>query len=192
MLTALMGVRATELRKGMVLDQDGQLLLITDHHHHTPGNLRAIIHIKTRNLMTGQAGAMRLGSGDTLETAFLEKKKAEYLYRESNGDFVFMDSETYEQFHLPDDVAGDKMGFLKENTKCDVTFHGTSPIDVELPSQVILEVTEAEPATKGNTATNVKKDAVVETGMTVKVPAHVSTGDKIKVRTSDGEFQGRA
>ena len=192
MLTALMGVRATELRKGMVLDQDGQLLLITDHHHHTPGNLRAIIHIKTRNLMTGQANAMRLSSSDVLETAFLEKKKAEYLYRESSGQYVFMDSESYEQFHLPEDLVGDKMGFVKENTQVEVTFHGTSPVGVELPTQVVLEVTEAEPATKGNTATNVKKDAVVETGMTVKVPAHVSTGDKIKVRTSDGEFQGRA
>jgi elongation factor P len=192
MLSALMGTRATELRKGMVLDQDGQLLLITDFHHHTPGNLRAIIHIKTRNLMTGQANAMRLSSGDTLETAFLEKKKAEYLYRDSNGHHVFMDTGTYEQFHLSQEDVGDKMGFVKENTEVEVTFHGTTPIDVELPTQVVLEVTEAEPATKGNTATNVKKDAVVETGMTVKVPAHISTGDMIKVRTADGEFQGRA
>jgi elongation factor P len=187
-----MGVRATELRKGMVLDQAGQLLLITEYQHHTPGNLRAIIHIKTRNLQSGTAGAQRLGSGDVLEVAYLEKKKVEYLYRESTGEYVFMDSETYDQFNLGEDMVADKMGYVKENTSCEVTFHGTAPIDVEVPPQVVLEVVEAEPAVKGNTATNVKKDAVVETGMTVKVPAHVAVGDKIKIRTADREFQGRA
>jgi elongation factor P len=176
----------------MVLDQDGQLLLITDYHHHTPGNLRAIIHIKTKNLISGQTNAIRLGSGDVLDTAFLDKKKAEYLYREGDGQYVFMDSETYDQFNLSDDMVGEKMGFVKENTPCEVTFHGSTPIDVELPAQVILEVTDAEPTAKGNTATNVKKDAVVETGMTVKVPGHITVGDKIKIRTADCEFQGRA
>jgi elongation factor P len=187
-----MGTRATDLRKGMVLDQEGQLLLITEYLHHTPGNLRAIIHVKTRNLVTGQANAMRLASGDVLDTAFLEKKKAEYLYRDGHGHYIFMDSDTYEQFPLSEDVVGEKMGFVKENTTCEVTFHGTSPVDIELPTKVVLQVTEAEMAAKGNTATNVKKEAIVETGMMVKVPPHVSAGDMIKIRTADGEFQGRA
>lgn len=176
----------------MVLEHDGKLLLITEYLHHTPGNLRSIIHVKTKDLKSGTNGAMRLGSGDQLDVAFLDRKKAEYLYKESNGDFVFMDSTDYEQFVLPLDLIEDKMGYVKENTVCEITFHGTEPIDVELPTSVVLEVTEAEPATKGNTATNVKKDAVVETGMTVKVPAHVTVGDKIKVRTADCEFMGRA
>ena len=176
----------------MVLEQDGKLLLVTDYLHHTPGNLRSIIHIKTRDLQTGTTGAQRLASGDQLEIAYLERKKSEYLYRESNGDYVFMDSESYEQFHLSPDLIGERMGFVKENETCEVTFHGTTAIDVELPPSVVLEVTEAEPATKGNTATNVKKEAVVETGMTVKVPAHISAGDKIKIRTADREFMGRA
>ena len=176
----------------MVLEQDGKLLLVTDYLHHTPGNLRAIIHIKTRDLQSGATGAARLSSGDTLEIAYLERRKAEYLYREANGDYIFMDSENYEQFNLPLSLVGDKMGFVKENETCEVTYHGTNPIDVELPTTVVLEVTEAEPATKGNTATNVKKEAVVETGMTVKVPAHISIGDQIKIRTADREFMGRA
>jgi len=187
-----MGVKATELRKGTVLSQDGQLLLITEYLHHTPGNLRAIIHIKTRNLKTGTTGQMRLGSSDVLEVAYLEKRPCEYLYREANGDFVFMDTASYEQLHLSAELVGDKMGWVKENTTLDVTFHGTLPIGVELPSTVVLEVTEAEPAVRGNTATNVKKEAVVETGMKVKVPIHVSVGDRIKIRTEDGEFLGRA
>lgn len=187
-----MSTKATDLRKGMVLQQDGQLLLITEYLHHTPGNLRAIIHIKTKNLVTGQTGAMRLNSSTSMETAFLEKKNAEYLYKESGDRFVFMDTDTYEQFHLDADMVADKMGYVKENTTCVVTFHGTSPVDIELPTQVVLQVIEAELAAKGNTATNVKKEAVVETGMTVKVPSHISAGDMIKIRTADGEFQGRA
>jgi len=192
MLRAIMSVKSTDLRKGMVLEQDGRLLQITDYLHHTPGNLRSIIHIKTRDLQSGATGAQRLSSSDTREVAYLERKKAEYLYRESNGNFVFMDTDTYEQFQLSPEFVGDKMGFVKENEVCEVTFHGTTPVDVELPSTVVLEITEAEPATKGNTATNVKKDAVVETGMTVKVPAHISVGDKVKIRTADSEFLGRA
>ena len=175
----------------MVLEYDGKLLLITEYLHHTPGNLRSIIHVKTRDLKSGGSGAMRLASGDQLDVAFLDRKKAEYLYKESNGDFVFMDSVDYEQFVLPLSLIEDKMGYVKENETCEVTFHGTEAIDVELPTSVVLEVTEAEPATKGNTATNVKKEAVVETGLMVKVPMHVAVGDKIKIKTADAEFQGR-
>lgn len=186
-----MGVRAVDLRKGTVLEKDGELLLITEYTHKTPGNLRAIIQIKTKNLTTGQAGSLRLGSGDVMEVAFLDRRKAEYLYREANGDYVFMNTDDYEQFTLTEDLVGDKMGFVKENTEVEVTFHETTPIDVALPAYVVLEVTEAEQAVKGNTATNVKKDAVVETGMSVKVPLHVVAGDKIKISTDNAEFQQR-
>ncbi|MCY3003452.1 MAG: elongation factor P [Planctomycetota bacterium] len=186
-----MGVKATELRKGTVIEQDGDLWLITEYMHHTPGNLRAIIHTKMKSLRTGSTRDMRLGSGDVLEVAYLDKKPCEYLYKESNGSFVFMDSETYEQFTLPDDLVGDKMPYVKENTSCVVTFHGTSAIGVELPAAVVLLVIEADPAVRGNTATNVKKDAVVETGLKIRVPIFISKGEKVKIRTEDGEFLGR-
>ena len=187
-----MAVRATELRKGQVIQHEGQLLLITEYLHHTPGNLRAIIHIKTRNLTTGQTGQMRLGSSNSLEVAYLDRRKAEYLYRDANGHYVFMDSNTYEQFPISADLIGEHMGYVKENTAVDVTFHENQAIGVDLPASVILTVTETEPAVRGNTATNVKKDAVLETGLTVKVPAHIAIGETIKVRTADGEFLGRA
>ena len=186
-----MGVRAVDLRKGTVLEKDGDLLLITEYTHKTPGNLRAIIQIKTKSLTTGQTSNIRLGSGDVVDVAFLDKKKAEYLYKESNGDFVFMDGDTYDQFTLTADFVGSKMGFVKENTTVEITFHENTPIGVVLPTVVTLEVTEAEAAVKGNTATNVKKDAIVETGMAVKVPLHVNPGDVIKISTETGEFQGR-
>jgi elongation factor P len=186
-----MGVKATELRKGTVIELDGDLWLITDYLHHTPGNLRAIIHTKLRNLRSGGTRDMRLGSGDVLEVAYLDKKSCEYLYKEAHGGYVFMDTESFEQFTMPAELIGDRMPYVKENTQCLVTFHRGSPIGVELPAAVVLEVVEADPAVRGNTATNVKKDAVVETGLKIKVPIFISKGEKVKIRTEDGEFLGR-
>jgi elongation factor P len=187
-----MAVKATELRKGTVIvGERGDLLLITEYNHHTPGNLRAVIHLKVKNLSTGQTTPMRLGSSDAFEVAYLDKKKCEYLYRESSGEYVFMEQASFEQFPLSAELVADKMGFVRENTVVDVTFHGALPIGVDLPPSVTLKVIEAEAAVKGNTATNVKKEAVVETGMKVKVPLHISAGDQIKISTVDGEFQGR-
>jgi elongation factor P len=181
----------TEIRKGQVIELDGQLLLITDYEHKTPGNLRAIINVKTRNIETGQTGQMRLGSSDQLEVAFLDRKKAEYLYKEANGDFMFMDSENYEQFVLPSDLIGDKMGYVKENETVDVTYHNERALGIELPAAVVLTVTESEEAVKGNTATNVKKSSIVETGLEVKVPFHIKVGDRIKISTDTGDFLSR-
>ena len=188
-----MAVKATELRKGTVIVGDGgKLLLITEYHHHTPGNLRAVIHLKVRDVKTGVVTPMRLSSADAFEVAYLDKRKCEYLYKESNGDYVFMDQQSYDQFPLQEELVGDKMGFVRENTVVDVTFHETQPLGVDLPASVTLKVVESEHAVKGNTATNVKKEAVVETGMKVKVPLHIVVGDQIKISTADGEFQGRA
>jgi elongation factor P len=186
-----MGVRATEIRKGQVIQMNGDLHLVTDFEHKTPGNLRAIINIRTKSLSTGAVAQTRLGSGDVLELAFLDRKTAEYLYRESNGNYVFMDTTSYEQFQLSEDFVGDKMPYVRENTQVEVAFHEQTPVGVELPPQVVLEVTEAEPAVKGNTTSGVKKDVKLETGLTIKAPIHINIGDKVKVSTSDGEFQGR-
>jgi elongation factor P len=185
-------IKATELRKGnVILGPGGELLVITDYQHRTPGNLRAVIHMKVKNIATGAVSALRPGSGETFEQAYLERRKAEYLYKDGNGNFVFMDSDSYEQFPLPAEVVGDKMAFVRENETVEVTFHDKSPVGVELPSTVVMTVTEAEPAVKGNTASNVKKDAVVETGLRIKVPLHISPGDRVRISTADGEFQGR-
>ncbi len=186
-----MGVRATELRKGTVLQKDNDLLLITEYTHLTPGKGQAIIHLKTRSLITGTTGAIRASSGENFETAYLDRRKSQYLYSEGDSGFVFMDEETYDQFNLSQKLIGELMGYVKESTVIDVTFHEGNPIGVDLPAIVELEITEAEVAVKGNTATNVKKDAVVETGMKVRVPMHISAGDVVKISTDTGEFQGR-
>lgn len=187
-----MAVRATELRKGtVILGERGELLLITEYHHHTPGNLRAVIHIKVKNIQTGVTTPMRLGSSDAFEVAYLDRKKCEYLYKDSTG-YVFMDQESFEQFPLPEELVADKMGFVRENTVVDVTFHETTPVGVDLPASVTLKVVEADAATRGDTATNVKKDAVLETGLKIRVPAHIKAGEDVRISTVDGEFQGRA
>jgi len=186
-----MSVKATDLRKGTVIEKDGDLLLITEYRHHTPGNLRAIIQMKTKSLKTGAGGQIRAGSSESFEVAFLDRRKCQYLYQEGNGDCIFMDEETFEQLPLPADLAEGSMGYVKENTVVELTFHENHPIGIALPPTVVLEVTEAELAVKGNTATNVKKDAKVETGLDVKVPMHIKVGDLIKISTETGEFMGR-
>ncbi len=187
-----MGVKATELRKGAVIEKDGDLMLVTEYMHHTPGNLRAVIHVKLKSLKTGGTKELRLGSGDILEVAYLEKKPCEYLYKEANGGYVFMEQEGFEQVTVQHELIAEQMGYVKENTVVLITFHNNLPIGLELPASVVLKVTESELAVRGNTATNVKMEAVLETGLKIKVPIHISVGDMVKVRTSDSEFQGRS
>jgi elongation factor P len=184
--------RSSDLRKGTVIERDKDIWLITEYKHTTPGNLRAIFQMKLKSLTTGQTQSLRASASDTFEVAYLDRRKAQYLYKEGTDSFIFMDEENYEQFPLPASLADESMGFVKENTTVEITFHDNNPIGVALPPQVILEVTWAEMAVKGNTATNVKKDATVETGMKVKVPMHVKEGDAIKLSTETGEFMGRA
>jgi elongation factor P len=186
-----MGIRAVELRKGTVIKKDNALLIITDFNHLTPGKGQAIIQMKTRNLQTGTTGAIRASSGENFEVAYLDRRKCQYLYREGDAGFVFMDEESYDQFNLSQDLVGEFMGFVKESSSIEVTFHDEMPIGVALPPSVELEVTEAEIAVKGNTATNVKKDATVETGLKIRVPIHISAGDIVKLSTETGDFQGR-
>ncbi|MFT7618020.1 MAG: elongation factor P [Planctomycetota bacterium] len=187
-----MGRRATEIRKGNILDIDGDLWQVVKYHHHTPGNLRAIITMKCKSLSTGGWKHIRAGSGDNFEVAFLEKRKCQYLYKdEGSGVYVFMDQKNYEQYELQHDVVGDDMPYVVENYEADVTFHGEKAIGLDLPASVTLVVTEAEPGSKGNTVSNLFKKAVVETGLDIKVPLHIGVGERVKISTETGEFQGR-
>ncbi|HET6203766.1 MAG TPA: elongation factor P [Planctomycetota bacterium] len=187
-----MAIRATEIRKGMVLLHERDYCLVLDYQHITPGNWRAIHQVKMRNLRTGSQVQLRLGSTDTVEVAYLEKHACEYLYKEGREGYVFMNTESYEQFKLPAAVIGESMRFVTENSPVTVTFHGTTPISLELPSSVVLKVVESEHAVKGDTVSNIQKTAKVETGFELKVPMHVQVGDRIKVNTETGEFLSRA
>ncbi|MEZ6196690.1 MAG: elongation factor P [Planctomycetota bacterium] len=188
-----MATKATEVRKGNVLKIDNELWVVLDREHIAPGNWRAINHFKLRNIQTGGRKELRCGSNEMLEVAFMEKRKCQYLYRdEGQQAYVFMDLGNYEQYELREDVVKDAMNYVVEQQEIDVTFHDNIAISVELPGTVVLEVTESEPAIKGNSVSNIFKRAVVETGLEIKVPLHIAAGEKVKISTSTGEFMGRA
>ena len=184
-------IRATEIKKGQTLVIDGELFTVVDTEHVKPGKGPAVNHVKLKSIKTGNQKALRLGSGQSVELAYLDRKSCQYLYRDSQA-YVFMDEENYEQFLLPEEVVKDLMCYIKESDTVNVTFFEERAMSVELPAAVTMEVTEAEEAIKGNTATNVLKNATLETGLVVKVPLHIKVGEKIRISTTDSSFLGKA
>jgi elongation factor P len=182
---------ANDLRKGTIVMHKNALWQAVEVTHRTPGNLRAFVQAKLRNLKTGVHVTERFASTDTVEQAWLDKRKCEFLYEDNQSGPVFMDSENYEQFSLPKDVLGDAMHFIPPNTVVEVTFHEGHPLTIQLPSSVELEVVETEPGARGNTVSNVFKPAKLSTGLTVKVPMHINVGDVVRVNTESGEFLDR-
>lgn len=185
-----MAIRVTEAKKGMVIRYEGELFQIEKYEHVTPGNWRAINHLHLRNLKTGKKKEVRMNSGDSIDLVFVDTRPAQYVYRDANGH-VFMDSQSFEQFHLDDEILGDTLKFVPEGSTADIVYVDEAPLTVQLPSTVILEVVECEEAVKGDTVSNIQKMAKVQTGLEVKVPSHLKVGDKIKIQTDTGEFSGR-
>ena len=180
------------VRKGMVLvGDDGQLYQCLDRDLNTPGNWRAILQLKLKNLKTGSITMNRVRPQDKVEVAYLEKKDFQYLYQEGN-DYVFMDTETYDQAPLPKGLLGDQMKYLKENDVVKLTMYEGKPLDLELPATVEHKVVETEPSMKGQTAQAQYKPATTETGLKVTVPPFISVGDVIQIDTRSGEYLGRA
>ncbi len=184
-------VQATQINKGAVVSLDGVYHKVVERDHKTPGNKRGIIHLKLKNLEGGGHVSKRFASGDFLETAYISKRSCQYLYPESPG-FVFMDNESYEQFTLSAELVGDQMKYVPLNADVSVGYIDERPMELDLPASVTLTVVESEPAIRGNTATNVTKLAVMDTGLEVKVPQHINVGELISVDTRNGDFMGRA
>jgi elongation factor P len=184
-------MRVTDARKGMIVVHEGQLHVIVDYEHIAPGNWRAINQLKLKNLKTGSNVMLRLGSSDSIEQAFLDLKPATYLYFDRNSGYVFMDSENFEQHAIPEELIGDKKGYLLENSEVTLTFHDGQAVGVQLLPTVTLRVTEADPSARGNTVNAVTKKVKLETGLEVKVPGYIEAGELVKVSTETGEFQGR-
>ena len=181
-----------DVRKGQVIvGPDGQLYAVVDREHITPGNWRAILNLKLKNLNTGSTAVQRVKPEDKVEVAYLERRQMQYLYHEGDS-FVFMDNETYDQIHLDKEWIGDQMLYLKENDNIQVIVYEGKPISVELPAMVELEVKNTEPAVKGATAAAQFKPAILETGLKVTVPPFISIGEKIQVDTRTGEYLSRA
>ena len=180
-----------DVRKGMVVTVEDQDWVVLDRTHVVKGNKRSYIVLKIKSLKAGSIVSKRFRSGENVDVAFLERKPSQYLYKESTG-YVFMDEATYEQTTLNEDLVGDLMKFVVENSSVTVTYLNDVPVGIELPASVELAIVETEPGVRGDTATNVTKRAVCETGMEIQVPLHIKEGERVKVDTRSGDFQGRA
>jgi len=170
---------------------DGNLFVITQFTHVTPGNLRAFVNIKIKNVINGAIIEKRLRSGEDIDVIDLDRRQMEYLYSESSGH-VFMDQESFEQITLSDALVGESMGFLKPNTVITVLIAENRPVAIELPNVVELKVTDTPPGIKGATATNQLKEATLETGMKTRVPPFIGVGEVVRINTVDGSYNSRA
>jgi len=184
-------MKATELRPGYGVKIDNKLWVITSFEHRTPGNLRAFIQIKIKNVSTGQIIEKRLSSSDDVEVIDLDRRTMEYLYSDNTGA-TFMDLETYDQMVIPDKVLGDALKFLRPNSQTTVIMYDGNPVAIELPPAVELTITDTTPGIKKATVTNVMKEATLETGLVTRVPDFIEVGETIKVATADGSYMSRA
>jgi len=182
---------ANDLRKGTaILHSDGKIYTIVDFFHSKPGKGGAFVRVKMRCLDDGKISEHTFRAQESVERAFLERRKMNYLYRDGEM-YVFMDPADYDQIELGRDLVREMLDYLIENITCEVVFHKGKVIGVELPETVILEVTEADPGEKGDTASGGSKPATLETGVVVKVPLFVRVGDRVKVDTRTGAYVER-
>lgn len=186
-----MATTSTDLRKGMALKHNGELYVVLDCVHRTPGNLRAFVQASLRSIRTGKTSDVRFSTSERLEIVPMVNTKMEYSYHDGT-DYVFSDPETFETVNLPDEIVGDAKNFMAENTSCTVCFIEGRAVSLELPSSVVLEVAEAPEGIKGDSANNVQKPITLETGITIQAPLFIKTGEKIKVDTRTGKYMERA
>ena len=183
-------IKATQLRPGMIIVHDGQLYTVFSVDHRTPGNKRAAMATKMRNLKTGTIIDYRFRAEEFVDRAILDSVEFEYLYNEGD-DFHFMNTETYEQMHLTREMLGETVYYLIPNTVLSVEFFEEKPIGVDLPDTMDLKVIATEPTLQKATASAVGKPATLETGLVVTVPPFVNEGDKIRVDTSEARYVQR-
>jgi len=183
-------LQASRLKKGMLIKFDGALVRVLEVQHITPGNLRAHVRSKMRDIRNERLVDHKFRADDMVDRAILDERQMQYLYRE--GDmFVFMDTENYEQVHLSTDVLGDAAQYLLPEALINVEFYEESPMGIHLPLTVDLKVVDTAPGIKGATASAQVKPAELETGLVVTVPSFINTGDAIRVNTETGEYLSR-
>jgi elongation factor P len=175
----------------MIINEEGQLYQVVDRDLKTPGNLPSKLRLKLKNLKTGLVQDKRVHPEDKVETAYLDTRVMQYLYKDGDG-YVFMDKESYDQITLGEEWVGDLILYLKENEDAKVTFHDSKPLSLELPNTVDLKVIDTEPAIKGATAAAQYKPATLETGLKITVPPFIAIGEVVQVDTRTGEYLSRA
>ena len=183
-------MKATLLRAGMIIKHEGDLFAVYSVDHRTPGNKRAAMQTKMRNLRTGSMIDYRFRAEDSLEKVTVDEINFEYLYSDGEGHH-FMNTENYEQMALQEDIVGDSKDYLIANMPVKIEYYDDKPIGVLLPDTVDLTVVETEPSIQKATASAVMKPAKLETGLVINVPPFVGTGDKVRVDTSEGRYMQR-
>ena len=180
-----------DLKNGMTLNIDGQLWTVVDFQHVKPGKGGAFVRTKLKNVLSGKVVDRTFNAGVKVETASVDKRDMQYLYREGE-DFVFMDTQDYDQPRIPAATVGDAASYLLEEQMAVVAFNNGAPLYVELPAAVELTITQTDPGVQGDRSTGGTKPATLETGAQIHVPLFITTGEKVKVDTRTGEYLGRA
>jgi elongation factor P len=179
-----------DLKNGLVLNIDNQLWSVVEFQHVKPGKGPAFVRTKLKNVLSGKVVDKTFNAGVKVETATVDKRDMQYLYKDGD-DFVFMDSNTYDQLTIPAATVGDAAHFMLENQQAIVAVHEGSPLYVELPTSVVLEITYTEPGLQGDRSTGGTKPATVETGYEIAVPLFLEAGTRVKIDTRTGDYLGR-
>ncbi len=186
-----MAIPATQMRPGMVIKHNEKLHSVFSVEHRTPGNLRAFIQAKLRNLESGAMFEHRFRSGDAIDRVIVDDVQMEFLYQDGD-EYIFMDMSNYEQTSLSREILGDAVDYMLPNIKVGISFIDGNPVGVELPNVVEMTVVETEPGIKSATASSVTKPAKTETGLIVQVPPFINEGEKIRIDTAEGAYMSRA
>lgn len=186
-----MAMTATQIRRGMVLVFEGDPCRIIEFRHHTPGNLRAMVQAKLKNLRTGSSFEHRFRAADTIEKASMETRELEFLYQ--GGDsYHFMNVADYDQFELDEEALGDAAPWMQPGMRILAEYYDGKPIGIQLPNSLTLEIVETAPVVRGATKTASSKPAKLENGVTVNVPEFVEQGTRVRVNPTTGEYLDRA
>jgi len=179
-----------DFRNGFTFTDNGDLYVIVEFQHVKPGKGGAFVRTKLKNVKTKAVIERTFRAGERIDEVRLERKPYEYLYHDGSF-FVFMDTETYDQIQIDEDMIGDNVRFLVENTPCEILFHGDTPIEVEIPTFMELEIVQTDPGFRGNTAQNATKPAILNCGAEINVPLFIEVGTIVKVDTRTGEYVER-
>jgi elongation factor P len=179
-----------ELKNGLVLNLDGQLWTVVEFQHVKPGKGPAFVRTKLKHVLSGKVVDKTFNAGVKVETATVDKRDMQYLYRDGD-DFVFMDTSDYEQIHVPSATVGTAANFMLENQDAIVAIHEGTPLYVELPTSVVMEITYTEPGLQGDRSSAGTKPATIATGYQIQVPLFLEIGTKVKVDTRTGDYLGR-
>jgi len=184
-------MKASEIRRGSVIMYNKTPYRVMDFRHHTPGNLRAMVQTKLRNLLNGSQTEVRFSSTEDIPEADVMTSRATFLYQDGDG-YHFMFTDSYEQISMSAEALGDSVYYLKDQMDVDLTTYNSEPIGVQLPATVVLEIVDTEPNMNGATQTSSYKPAKTDTGLSLGVPQFINNGDKIIVRTEDNQYVKRA